>query len=1444
MVPGESTQAVPIPGMYPSAGDEPRALCIVRDLSGGPGSCHKVTVNLPASTTAAQLMEEVGKKFHYSPDSFELVSQRMSDKEPMSLSELGEQTLEELGFRCDDNSRNNLIISEKNGKMPQKMEANSAEMNDISDEVPFGGSYSSSSTYVPPPAPPPYTPGSADFSYNYNYSQTGVRQDTGFVGLVNQAMTCYLNSLLQTLYMTPEFRNALYRWEFDGTEEEGAKSIPFQLQKLFLLLQTSKKPAVGTTELTTSFGWDSSEAWQQHDVQELCRVMFDALEQKFKNTDQSDLISKHYEGKLKDYVKCLECGYESAREDTFLDVPLVVRPFGSSQAYGSVEEALHAFVAPETLEGSNQYFCEQCSKKCDAHKGLKFTKFPYLLTLQLKRFDFDPLTMHRIKLNDKVTFPEVLNLNEFMKTEPAEEACDDGDATDSGSALDDESVYYSTGVKTCCSLSPEGNSDSSDIVDDDEGIDVGPSNQSSTGHGHTSLNDQNSKKCGMKGPYIYELFSIMVHSGSANGGHYYAYIKSFKDGEWYCFNDAQVTRITYDDIQKTYGGGPSRGYYSSAYSSSTNAYMLMYRQIDKEKNAQYMVPQEFPEHIKVLLQCMVEQEERERQQRELDRNMCKIKLFGPHPTQRRLLEYRLKIHKDSTLLEATATAQKLLGYEGIVPLDCCRLVKYDDFHDSLECSFENSDDVTMGELLDGVKSTYKFDLLLEIKKPSEKFEVYKPGGTTVKVYVVDLERGEVSPFCSTVRSNLCDVVQEFKNKIAQTLGIQSGILRVALEVYNNDVKLLSNPSKTLSSEGFLRSNKVYVEHSDVADAEKPFEESKFYKILDQHAHTICIHVGLPKVDKGILERLKIHENDVQDSKDDSGSEGENEDATSAPDAGFSEKIAEDVQMNSVYQNDSKKARTSSDSTWLRIKTAYNTYTTEIPKKTQTSVTPDDSSQDCDEGLGDSEVGDSCFTNGFQSNQTVHSDQSEDSSLTDSERTLVGDELSPRNNSPDIMGSEIDQDFESPQHASADILKPECDSMQHVSDMACSINESSEDHRNLSSPEENTKAAKCSSCMKLHTNDASLPSTQAGECPFQEEVVKRYFRAWPYTDFETGEKMLRVYLDKRISLAAVKKELEQYIGVGTDCFKIYKIYSNNQEFECTRLNENLMSFTEDTRLTVKLGRALRKGEYKVKIYQLCVSDPEPCKFLIDWVFVKGMTVLTAKKEILPEIKEKVGLDIPLPRCRLRKKNWKTPGTIFLDGQRFEKDIPITANWEVFLEILPEPETVIYPWQISIFTRQWHPDKYQIDPFREVVVENSSTEGLKSKISEISGIPEDCIEFAKGPGAFPCETSLLSIHKELDWHSQQSSLNTWPLCILDDGCVLYYRDKRIEPKRLTEEEKREIMNKENARSNKVRKTSYSPRKEKALKIYTLDSSPNSTCNSASISENRKPIVPDLD
>ena len=128
--------------------------------------------------------------------------------------------------------------------------------------------------------------------------------------------------------------------------------------------------------------------------------MFDALEQKFKSTQHADLINRLYEGKMIDYVTCLECNVEKSREDTFLDIPLPVKPFGSAISFGSVEDALKAFVTPETLDGNNQYFCEKCNKKCDAHKGLKFSKFPYILTLHLKRFDFDC----------KFNFPDLLQL--------------------------------------------------------------------------------------------------------------------------------------------------------------------------------------------------------------------------------------------------------------------------------------------------------------------------------------------------------------------------------------------------------------------------------------------------------------------------------------------------------------------------------------------------------------------------------------------------------------------------------------------------------------------------------------------------------------------------------------------------------------------------------------------------------------------------------------------------------------------------------------------------------------------------------------------------------------------------------------------------------------------------------------------------------------------------
>lgn len=85
------------------------------------------------------------------------------------------------------------------------------------------------------------------------------------------------------------------------------------------------------------------------------------------------------------------------RPQPFEDLNLAIRSFGTSPTlYGSLEEALAAFLEPEVLDGANQYTCDKCRCSRDAFKGIKLTKLPRVLTIGLKRFDFDLATLTRV----------------------------------------------------------------------------------------------------------------------------------------------------------------------------------------------------------------------------------------------------------------------------------------------------------------------------------------------------------------------------------------------------------------------------------------------------------------------------------------------------------------------------------------------------------------------------------------------------------------------------------------------------------------------------------------------------------------------------------------------------------------------------------------------------------------------------------------------------------------------------------------------------------------------------------------------------------------------------------------------------------------------------------------------------------------------------------------
>lgn len=235
-----------------------------------------------------------------------------------------------------------------------------------------------------------------------DYLQYDSKKETGFVGLKNQGATCYMNSLLQTLYHMPYFRKAVYH--MPTTENDvPSNSIPLALQSLFYKVQYNDT-SVSTKDLTKSFGWDTYDSFMQHDVQELNRVLSEKLEDKMKGTAVEGTIQQLFEGHHMNYIECINVDYKSTRKESFYDLQLDVK--GCRDIYASFDK----YVEVEKLEGDNKYHAENYGLQ-EARKGVLFIDFPPVLQLQLKRFEYDFMRDTMVKINDRYEFPLQLDLD-------------------------------------------------------------------------------------------------------------------------------------------------------------------------------------------------------------------------------------------------------------------------------------------------------------------------------------------------------------------------------------------------------------------------------------------------------------------------------------------------------------------------------------------------------------------------------------------------------------------------------------------------------------------------------------------------------------------------------------------------------------------------------------------------------------------------------------------------------------------------------------------------------------------------------------------------------------------------------------------------------------------------------------------------------------------------
>ncbi|RIB07257.1 hypothetical protein C2G38_2252726 [Gigaspora rosea] len=205
----------------------------------------------------------------------------------------------------------------------------------------------------------------------------------------------------------------------------------------------------------------------------------------------------------------------------------------------NVEESLELYVEGELLDGDNQYFCAKCNKSVDAIKRSCIKTLPKNLIMHLKRFDFDMELLKRVKINELFEFPTHINMEPYTL---------------------DYLIRKESGQL------------------DDSKVDVGNKSQ-----------------------FEYELVGVLVHTGTADSGHYYSFIKERKslydendfERRWYQFNDSTVEVFDPKDIPKQCYGGPEyimqldtaqQKSLPKMFLKQYNAYMLFYERVSDSQN--------------------------------------------------------------------------------------------------------------------------------------------------------------------------------------------------------------------------------------------------------------------------------------------------------------------------------------------------------------------------------------------------------------------------------------------------------------------------------------------------------------------------------------------------------------------------------------------------------------------------------------------------------------------------------------------------------------------------------------------------------------------------------------------------------------------------------------------------------------------------------------------
>ncbi|KAM3590886.1 uncharacterized protein V6R79_018298 [Siganus canaliculatus] len=235
---------------------------------------------------------------------------------------------------------------------------------------------------------------SSTYRSGYNYSRPVMPEVQNLHGLHNQGSTCYLNSVLQVLFRTEDFRAAVERHCHENTA--GGNCLDCRLQSLFdeLKWRTGR-----THSITKCLGIDRVNV--QRDAAEYFEKILSLT---------SSHVSQVFRGLLTDRTICSSCGTEMDSDGPFWHLPLALVD-SDSELY-SVVNGTEDYFRESRLTGENQIYCDSCDAKSDGVTKSVVKNHPEVLMLLLKRFTFDYMYMQYVKIDSTVEVPYTLHIPE------------------------------------------------------------------------------------------------------------------------------------------------------------------------------------------------------------------------------------------------------------------------------------------------------------------------------------------------------------------------------------------------------------------------------------------------------------------------------------------------------------------------------------------------------------------------------------------------------------------------------------------------------------------------------------------------------------------------------------------------------------------------------------------------------------------------------------------------------------------------------------------------------------------------------------------------------------------------------------------------------------------------------------------------------------------------